>query len=63
MINYLGCISEEMFKSWENEAAVEKIQVFDEDQKLIEKFLKKKNATLESFYFEMARYYPRGKLT
>lgn len=52
-----------MFKSWENEAAVEKIQVFDEDQKLIEKFLKKKNATLESFYFEMARYYPRGKLT
>ena len=59
----MGCISEEMFKSWENEVSTEKIQVLDEDQKFIEKFLKKKSATLELFYFEMARYYPQRKLT
>lgn len=52
-----------MFKSLENESAAEKVQVMDEDQKFIEKFLRKKNASLEMFYFEMARYYARDRLT
>ena len=52
-----------MFKSLENQSATERLQVLDEDQKFIEKFLKKKNATLEIFYFDMAKYYPRTKLT
>ena len=40
------------------------LQVADEDQKFVEKFLmRKKFSSLEFFYFEIARYYARNRIT